>query len=228
MSSYDDQARIDDQIAFYREQVRQQPANLDDPEVQALVRAYFEDPVVRDLVHTHCPPSSLCLELASGPGRFTGALLEVSTRITAVDASVDAHDVNRSQHGDDRIDYVVADLFDYEPDREYDLVFAGYWLSHVPPGRFDAFWSMLRGALARGGKVVMVDDGVLDADGTEQFAEDPTGGGAQRRLADGREFTIVKQAYAPRDLEARLAAVGWRATVTVLPPATYVVSAEPI
>ena len=74
----------------------------------------------------------------------------------------------------------------------------------------------------------MVDDGVLAADGTEQFAEDPTGGGAQRRLADGREFTIVKEAYAPRDLEARLATVGWRATVTVLPPATYVVNAEPI
>jgi demethylmenaquinone methyltransferase/2-methoxy-6-polyprenyl-1,4-benzoquinol methylase len=228
VSRDDEQARIDEQIEFYREQVRQQPANLDDPEVHALVRAYFEDPEVRDLVRIHCPPSERGLELASGPGRFTGALLDVCTRITAVDASSEMHDVNRSVHGDDRIDYVVADLFGYRPDGEYDLVFAGYWLSHVPAGRFDAFWSMLRDALARGGRVVMVDDGVLGEDGAEQFAEDPTGGGDQRRLADGREFTIVKRAYAPRDLEARLAAVGWRATVTVLPPATYVVVAEPI
>jgi SAM-dependent methyltransferase len=227
VSSDDEQARIDDQIEFYREQVRQHPPDWDDPEVQALVRAYFEDPEVRDLVRTHCPPSDRCLELASGPGRFTGALLDVCPHITAVDANVEMHDVNRSQHGDERIEYVVADLFDYRPDGEYELIFAGYWLSHVPARRFERFWSMLRGSLAPGGTVVMVDDGVLDADGTEQFAEDPTGGGAQRRLADGREFTIVKTAYEPRDLEARLAALGWHATVTVLPPATYVVTAQP-
>jgi demethylmenaquinone methyltransferase/2-methoxy-6-polyprenyl-1,4-benzoquinol methylase len=227
VSSDDEQARIDDQIEFYREQVRQRPANLDDPEVQALVRAYFEDPELRDLVRAHCPPSDRCLELASGPGRFTGALLEVCRSITAVDVSVEMHDVNRSQHGDSRIEYVVANLFDYQPPREYDLVFAGYWLSHVPASRFPSFWSMVRYALAPGGRVVMVDDGIRDDDGTAQFAEDPTGSDEHRRLADGREFTIVKIAYAPRDLEARLAAIGWNATVTVLPPATYVLTAEP-
>ena len=73
----------------------------------------------------------------------------------------------------------------------------------------------------------MVDDGIRDDEGTEQFADDPTGGGEQRQLPDGREFTIVKMAYAPRDLEARLAAIGWDATVTVLPPATYVLRAQP-
>jgi hypothetical protein len=72
----------------------------------------------------------------------------------------------------------------------------------------------------------MVDDGIRDADGAEQFADDPTGGGAHRRL-DGREFTIVKIAYAPTELEARLADMGWRATVTLLTPATYVLDAEP-
>jgi SAM-dependent methyltransferase len=187
VSSDDEQARIDDQIEFYREQVRQHPPDWDDPEVQALVRAYFEDPEVRDLVRTHCPPGDRCLELASGPGRFTGALLDVCPHITAVDANVEMHDVNRSQHGDERIEYVVADLFDYRPDGEYELIFAGYWLSHVPARRFERFWSMLRGALA----------------------------------------PIVKTAYEPRDLEARLAALGWHATVTVLPPATYVVTAQP-
>jgi hypothetical protein len=86
---------------------------------------------------------------------------------------------------------------------------------------------MLRDALAPGGLVVMVDDGIRDGDGTEHFADDPTGGGEHRRLPDGRDFTIVKMAYAPRDLEARLAAIGWGAAVTVLPPATYVLTAQP-
>ena len=72
----------------------------------------------------------------------------------------------------------------------------------------------------------MVDDGIRDADGTEQFADDPTGGGDHRRL-NGREFRIVKMTYAPRELEARLADIGWRATVTLLTPATYVLDARP-
>jgi demethylmenaquinone methyltransferase/2-methoxy-6-polyprenyl-1,4-benzoquinol methylase len=227
MAEGDDQERILDQIAFYREQVRQHCVDLDDPEVQELLRSYFEDPEVQEVVRTHCPPSARCLELASGAGRFTAPLLDVCERITAVDTSPEMHEVNRSRHGDARIEYVVANLFDYQPDGHYDLIFAGYWLSHIPAVRFESFWSMLRDALTPGGRVVMVDDGVRDPDGTEQFAADPTGGGDHRQLADGREFTIVKMTYAPRDLEARLADIGWRAGVTLLSPATYVVGAQP-
>jgi SAM-dependent methyltransferase len=222
----DDQARIREQIAFYREQARRHAVDRDGPEMQELLRSYFEDPEVREVVRTYCPPSARGLELASGAGRWTGPLLDVCEHITAVDASSEMHDVSRSRHGEGRIEYVVADLFEYRPDRHYDLIFAGYWLSHVPAARFRPFWSMLRDALAPGGRVVMVDDGIRDADGTERFADDPTGGGEHRRL-NGREFTIVKMTYAPTELEARLAEVGWRATVTLLTPATYVLDAQP-
>jgi demethylmenaquinone methyltransferase/2-methoxy-6-polyprenyl-1,4-benzoquinol methylase len=222
----DEQARIRDQIAFYREQARQHALDRDRPEVHELHRAYFEDPEVRAVVRTHCPPSARGLELASGAGRFTGPLLDVCATITAVDALPEMHEVNRSCHGEERIEYVVADLFEYQPDGHYDLIFAGYWLSHVPAGRFRSFWSMLREALAPGGHVVMVDDGIREADGTEQFADDPTGGGDHRRL-HGRDFTIVKMTYAPTELEARLADIGWRAMVTRLTPATYVLHAQP-
>jgi demethylmenaquinone methyltransferase/2-methoxy-6-polyprenyl-1,4-benzoquinol methylase len=223
----DEQARIHDQIVFYREQARQLAPDRDDPAVREQLRAYFDDPEPPAVVRAHCPPSAHCLELASGAGRWTGPLLNVCRRVTAVDASVEMHEVNRRRHGDDRVEYVVADLFEYQPADRYDLIFAGYWLSHVPPGRFHAFWSMLREALLPGGRVVMVDDGLRRPDGTEQFAEDPTGGGDHRQLSDGREFTIVKMAYAPHDLEARLDTVGWRATVTTITPPTYVVVAQP-
>jgi demethylmenaquinone methyltransferase/2-methoxy-6-polyprenyl-1,4-benzoquinol methylase len=224
----DEQARIRDQIAFYREQAQQSPSIGGDDGVQDLLRDYWEDPEVRDLVRSCCPPSARALELASGAGRYTAALLGVCQHITAVDTSTEMHEINKSRHGDARIKYVVADLFEYQPEGDYDLIFAGYWLSHVPPGRFESFWSMLGDALAPGGHVVMVDDGVRDADGSEHFADDPTGGADRRRLEDGRQFTIVKMTYSPRDLEARLADLGWRATVTLLTPATYVVNAQPI
>ncbi len=227
MTEGDDRERVLDQIEFYREQVRQHSPEWDDPEVQELLRSYFEDPEVQEVVRTHCRPCVRGLELASGAGRFTAPLLDVCQHITAVDSSPEMHEVNRSRHGDERVDYVVADLFEYRPDGLYDLIFAGYWLSHVPAGRFGSFWSMLRDTLAPGGQVVMVDDGVRDSAGAERFAEDPTGGGEHRHLANGREFTIVKMSYAPRDLEARLADIDWRATVTLLTPETYVLSAEP-
>src|SRR6185503_6554503 len=103
-----------------------------------------EDPEVQRVVQNYCPPSACGGELASGAGRFTASLLDVCQHVTAVDTSPEMHEVNRSRHGDDRVDYVVADLFDYRPDSVYDLIFAGYWLSHVPAGRLRSFWSMLR------------------------------------------------------------------------------------
>jgi hypothetical protein len=100
------------------------------------------------------------------------------------------------------------------------------WLSHVPQSRFSAFWSMLEKAVAPGGRVVMVDDGVRDTHGVARFAEDASGTDANRRLPDGRKVTIVKNAYAPSELEALLADLGWKAEVSLLTPVVYVVVAN--
>jgi hypothetical protein len=136
------------------------------------------------------------------------------------------HARNRERCGDARVEYVGANIFEYQPVDRYDLVFAGFWLSHVPPARFEPFWSMVAGALAPNGRVVMVDDGVRDADGEPRYASDSTGSDANRRLPDGRAFRIVKVAYAPDELEARLADLGWTAKVTLLTPVTYVLEAS--
>jgi hypothetical protein len=69
-------------------------------------------------------------------------------------------------------------------------------------------------ALAPDGHVVVVDDGVRDAQGVSRFVSDPTGAGAERRFPGGREFTIVKVAYDPEELEALLTGLGWIAKVT--------------
>jgi hypothetical protein len=58
-----------------------------------------------------------------------------------------------------------------------------------------------------------------------RFEDDPAGGGAERRLPDGKAFSIVKVTYAPDELEALLGDLGWAATVTLLSPSTYVLQA---
>ena len=217
-----DDRTIRDQIEFYREQARLAPLYLGSS--GAAPEDYERG--TADLVRAYCPQSVRCLELASGAGRWTEPLLGVCQHITAVDSSPEMHAFNRARNGDARVEYVEADLFAFQPDDRYDLIFGGFWLSHVPQSRFTAFWAMLERALAPDGRVVMVDDGIRDADGVVRFAADATGTDANRRLPDGRHFTIVKNAYAPSELETRLADLGWTAQVSLLTPVVYVVVAH--
>ncbi len=136
------------------------------------------------------------------------------------------HEINRALNDDARVEYVEADLFEYVPKERYDLVFAGFWLSHVPETRFEPFWDMVGTALAPNGCVVIIDDGICDSDGVPRFADDPTGSDAHRRLWDGQEFTIIKNAYNPAELEHLLSDLGWSAEVSPLTPEVYVVVAN--
>ena len=79
------------------------------------------------------------LELACGTGIWTEQLLKIGQHITALDASPEVIEVNRAKLKSDRVTYEQADLFTWEPDQTYDLVFFGFWLSHVPPEQVEAF-----------------------------------------------------------------------------------------
>jgi hypothetical protein len=45
----------------------------------------------------------------------------------------------KARVGEERVRFVQADLFSWRPDRRHDVVLFGFWLSHVPRDRFDAF-----------------------------------------------------------------------------------------
>jgi demethylmenaquinone methyltransferase/2-methoxy-6-polyprenyl-1,4-benzoquinol methylase len=88
-------------------------------------------------------PTGSVLELACGPGVWTGQLLRHATDVTALDGSPEMLAAAASRVADERARFVQADLFDWVPDRRYDVVFFGFWLSHVPPERFASFWSLV-------------------------------------------------------------------------------------
>lgn len=159
-------------------------------------------------------PYGRVLELACGTGWWTQALVRHASELTAVDAAPEAVERNRRRVGDERVRYVTADLFDWEPEARYDLVFFGFWLSHVPPERFAEFWELVRRALGPGGRVFFVDSARADVPGAERIrtrvqpTEHPDGT-VVRLLNDGRGFRIVKLYYDPAELEARLEGMGW-------------------
>jgi demethylmenaquinone methyltransferase/2-methoxy-6-polyprenyl-1,4-benzoquinol methylase len=119
------------------------------------------------------------------------------------------------------IDYVVADLFDWQPPRRYDVVFFSFWLSHVPRGRFASFWTLVRACLAPGGRVFLIDncnDPEPRPKSKDRYVKDPYvvvyGPDLHlRRLDDGSEFRVVKVMYEPDELESLIEAEGWTADI---------------
>jgi SAM-dependent methyltransferase len=157
-------------------------------------------------------PSGDVLELACGSGGFTRELARHAHSLTAVDGSPRMLERNRDVVGDATVEYVCADLFKWEPSRIYDAVFFGFWLSHIPPTHFGAFWSLVRSCLRPGGRAGFVDEDER-AKVYEEAHSDTGVPTARRTLSDGTAFDIVKVFWNPADLERRLDELGWRASV---------------
>ena len=157
-------------------------------------------------------PAGSVLELACGPGTWTCQLLRHASDVTAVDASREMLAIAAgSVPAGAPVRFVEADLFTWEPDRRYDVVFMGFWLSHVPAGRFGPFWDLVAAALAPRGRVFFADDGYRTP---EELIEGPASSTIQRHTPDGRAYRIVKVAHQPADLERTLRELGWDITVT--------------
>ena len=156
-------------------------------------------------------PFGRVLELACGTGIWTEQLLPFASDLTAVDGSPEMIAINAARVGSTRVRYIESDLFQWQPTDQFDTIFFGFWLSHVPPARFEAFWELVESCLAPGGRVFFLDSR-HEATST---AVDHRLPGAEatvltRRLNDGREYQIVKVFYDPIPLKDHLDDLGWR------------------
>jgi trans-aconitate methyltransferase len=156
-------------------------------------------------------PTGNVLELACGPGAWTEHLLRHATGVTAVDAASEMLARARARVGDDRVRFVQADLFAWTPDRRYDVVFFGSWISHVPQDRFESFWSLVADCLRPSGRVFFIDDAYRTPD---ELIDGESSSTIRRRLNDGTAYRAVKVPYRPADLEDRLRRLGWQIAVT--------------
>jgi SAM-dependent methyltransferase len=159
-------------------------------------------------------PTGRVLEIASGTGVWTVHLLGYASSVTALDSSPEMHELSRGKIGENpRIRYVCADVFSWEPDERYDVVFFASWLSHVPPEMFHRFWETVRSALAPEGRVFFVDEMVgawrYGEVFRETFAGDPSVPLVLRSLPDGRTFRVVKVFWNTEELRSTLGAIGW-------------------
>ena len=201
-----DQQLIDEQITYYRARAAEYDATStpeDDPFAEAADR-------IRDALRAF-EPRGRVLELAAGTGQWTGLLADYAEELFVTDASPEMLELNCAKVGERGIEYRVADAFAMEATHDHDVVFFGFFLSHVPAGRFEPFWGVVSGLLAPRGRVFFVDEaahGLWDEDWVDREA-----GIVRRPLTDGRVHRAVKVLWTPADLESRLASLGWDASV---------------
>lgn len=196
----------------------------------------FRSQWLREIAHVQdalkaFAPSGKVLELAAGTGIWTEQLARYSRSITALDASAETLEISRSKLAGSAapVEYLQADLFDWEPDFLYDVVFFGFWLTHVPDARFERFWELVRSAMEPNGRFFFVDNAAPEREVAARFPQtvsrqgqtfmtrwsttDPTSGTSLRRLSDGTEYRIVKVFWEPESLQQKLLQLGWKATV---------------
>src|SRR5690242_4854986 len=153
--------------------------------------AVREDLQSLDALVEGLPITGDVLELACGTGQWTRLLAGRGHRVTAVDGAPEMLARARERVADPAVEFIQADLFDWRPPRQFDTVFFCFWLSHVPPERFDDFWQLVGAALRPGGRACFVDSGPGDVVDEEILDDDgpPT---VWRRLKDGSAHRVVK------------------------------------
>ena len=156
------------------------------------------------------------LELAGGTGWWTQRLAATAERLTVVDASPETLALNQERVRRADVDYVVADLFDWRPERPYDVVFFSFWLSHVPRSKFADFWSLVRSCLGREGRVFFIDnrdDPLRGRSVRDPYVLEYGPDLHRRRLSDGSQYRVVSVMYEPDELQSLIDGAGWHGSV---------------
>lgn len=135
------------------------------------------------------------LELACGTGYWTPLLAARAATVHAVDASEEVLAIARAKaYARANVSFERADAYALPawPQR-FEACFAGFWWSHVPRARLDAFLAGLHARLAPGARVVFLDNLYVDGSSTPILRTDGAGDSWQaRRLEDGSTHEVLK------------------------------------
>ncbi len=205
MSGVDLEALLAEQVAYYRERA----AEYD--QTSSLAADEPSRAILADALEAFAPRGQV-LELACGTGQWTAMLAKRSVELTAIDSSAEMLAIAAARVQDSRVRFIQADIFEWRPERQYDVVFFSAWLSHVPPQRFEVFWMLVAECLDEAGRVFIIDELPAVAAHEQVLTEAPAPA-VQRSLNSGARYRTVKVFYEPGQLCERLAALGWDTTI---------------
>lgn len=221
MSGWDKHQIIQDQIEYYRARASEYDEwfyrqGRFDRGTELNQQWFNEAAAVKQSLH-QLGRVDRVLELACGTGIWTQELLNIGNQITAIDASAEMLEINRRKLGVlPQITYQQRDIFTWEPEQTYDLVFFSFWLSHVPPALLTTFLQAVARAIGSGGKLFMIDSRFEPTSTASNHTLVDDGNMIKtRKLNNGKEFQIVKIFYQPNELQQQLRAIGIDSEVKV-------------
>lgn len=192
---------INEQIEYYRHKAPEYDASAAPRDSQ--VGRWAE---ALDAALERFRPTGHVLEIACGTGLGTQRLLEHADAVTALDSAPEAIELAKERIAHDpRVRFVLANIFEWDPPEQYDVVYFRAWITHVPPDRFRHFWNLVDRALKTGGRVFFDDD--LDGAFPEEFLDEPHL--VRRTTSTGGTHRVVKVFWQPAELEEKLASLGW-------------------
>lgn len=151
------------------------------------------------------------LEIACGTGYWTPLIAAQAESVLALDAVEDVLAIARAKHYErENVRFEQADAYALPAwPAKFSACFAGFWWSHIPLGRLDAFLAGLQASLAPGARVVFLDNRYVEGSSTPLARSDAEGNSYQlRRLADGSGHEVLKNFPDAREIETRLGSYG--------------------
>jgi len=159
------------------------------------------------------------LEIAAGTGYWTRVLATSATSIMATDLNAETIAIAAQRdYGRADVQLRTADAYQLaDVPGEFDVAFCGFWWSHVLRADVARFLAGVRTRTGAGTTLLLVDNRYVEGSSHPVTRTGPDGDTYQlRRLADGREYEVLKNFPDQAQLAADLAAVADGLTWTEL------------
>jgi SAM-dependent methyltransferase len=173
---------------YYRERAREYDAVYRKPERQQDLAD------LRDLLPSMTAGKRV-LEIAAGTGYWTQVIATSALNVTATDLNPETLAVAAARdYGPAPVQLLTADAYrlDQVPG-DFDLVFCGFWWSHIHRADIPRFLTGLGGRVAPGTTLLMLDNRYVAGSNHPITRVSEDGDSYQdRRLLDGRRYEVLK------------------------------------
>jgi demethylmenaquinone methyltransferase/2-methoxy-6-polyprenyl-1,4-benzoquinol methylase len=160
------------------------------------------------------------LELACGTGYWTEVIAERAVEVRALDLNREVLEIAKAKRiPKEKVKFSIGSAYEISDfGRTHDALFAGFWWSHVPLDRLDAFLQTAARCVAPGALMAFLDNRYVEGSSTAIARRDADGNAYQlRKLDDGSTHEVLKNFPSESELIRRSARCGWGAHVDLLP-----------
>lgn len=158
------------------------------------------------------------LELACGTGYWTDVFAPVAAQVTALDLNEEVLEIARSKQNAGKVQFLRGSAYEIpNQGRAHNALFAGFWWSHVPLEKMEAFLNSAIRSVAPGALIAFLDNRYVEGSSTPIARRDAQGNSYQaRKLDDGSVHDVLKNFPAESELIQRASRHGWGANIDLL------------